>query len=314
VTVLERLRCRARALKRTVAFPEARDPRVVAAAVSLARRNIVTPLLVGDPDAADRVLARLGARGEVAVEPAETIAGRSDAPALESAIALLREGRVDAVVAGASHTTAQVVRTGLRSIGLRSNTRTVSSSFLMEVVSFRGSGAEVLTFADPAVVPSPGPSRLADIAREAVRTHSLVTGSEPCVAFLSYSTLGSAEGRSVEQVREALRIFRNACPDVVADGELQADAALMPDVAQLKAPASAVAGNANVLVFPSLDAANIAYKLVERLAGATALGPVLQGLAAPLMDLSRGTSAEDIVHVAAVAALMAAATPAPDST
>lgn len=307
MTFLERLESRARALGRTVAFPEARDPRVIDAAVSLARRKIVTPLLVGDPDAADRGLARLGARNEVAVEPLAAISGRP-APALESAIALLREGRVDAVVAGAEHTTAQVVRAGLRGIGLRAGARTLSSSFLIEVADFRGRGAEVLTFADPAVVPSPGPVRLADIAREAVRTHSLVAGGEPRVAFLSYSTLGSADGRSVEKVREGLRLFRKACPDVAADGELQADAALMPDVARKKAPGSPVAGNASVLVFPDLDAANIAYKLVERLAGATALGPVLQGLAAPLMDLSRGASAEDIVHVAAVASLMADAT------
>ena len=143
-----------------------------------------------------------------------------------------------------------------------------------------------------------------EIAREAVRLRRQVVGDEPRVAFLSYSTLGSAGGRSVERVREAARRFRAVEPDVAADGELQADAALVPEVARGKAKASPVAGTANVLVFPGLDAANIAYKLVQRLAGALALGPILQGLGAPMNDLSRGASVSDIVHIGAITALM----------
>ena len=277
MTFTDRLADRARRLGRTVALPEAQDPRVSAAAALLSRRAIATPVL-----------------------------GNS----LEDAVAMLRDGRVDAVVAGAVHTTAEVARAGLKGVGLRPGVRTLSSSFFMEVREFRGRGPEVLTFADPAVVPSPGPARLAEIAAGAVRTRRLVVGDEPQVAFLSYSTLGSAAGRAVDRVREGLRLFREAHPDVAVAGELQADAALVPEVARTKAPGSRVAGRANVLVFPDLNAANIAYKLVQRLAGATALGPVLQGLSAPLLDLSRGVSVEEIVHVAAIAVLLSDA-PAP---
>lgn len=272
MTFTERLAERARRLGgRTVALPEAQDPRVREAAALLSRRAIAAPVL-GD--------------------------------SLDDAVAMLRDGHVDAVVAGAVHTTAEVARAGLKVVGLRAGARTLSSSFFMEVREFRNERPEALTFADPAVVPSPGPARLAEIAEESVRTRRLVVGDEPRVAFLSYSTLGSAAGPSVEKVREGLRLFRRACPEVAVDGELQADAALIPEVGRAKAPGSPVAGRANVLVFPDLDAANIAYKLVERLAGARALGPVLQGLSAPLLDVSRGASAEDIAHVAAIAALL----------
>lgn len=276
MTFPERLADRARRLGggRTVALPEAQDPRVREAAALLSHRAIATPVL-----------------GE----------------SLDAAVAQLREGKVDVVVAGAVHTTADVARAGLKGVGLRAGASTLSSSFFMEVREFRGRGPEVLTFADPAVVPSPEPARLAEIAEETVRTRRRVVGDEPRVAFLSYSTLGSAAGASVEKVHEGLRLFRQACPGVTADGELQADAALIPEVARSKAPVSPVAGRANVLIFPDLDAANIAYKLVERLAGARALGPVLQGLSAPLLDVSRGASAEDIANVAAIGALLSGA-------
>ena len=279
MTFADRLAARARRLGRRIAFPEGDDLRVAEAVRVLRSRGVVEPVLVE--------------------------AGEDEA--LSRAVAMLRGGAVDGVVVGAVHTSAEVVRAGLKGVGLRPGVRTLSSSFFMEVDGFRGCGAEVLTFTDAGVVPEPGPRRLVEIAREAVRTRGLVVGDQPRVAFLSYSTLGSAGGRSVERVREAVRRFRAACPDVPADGELQADAALIPGVAETKAPGSFTAGRANILVFPSLDAGNIAYKLVERLAGATALGPILQGLRAPLNDLSRGASVTGIVHVAAITALMAGA-------
>ena len=277
------LEARARRLGRTIAFPEGDDPRVAEAAAILGRRGVVRPVVL-EAEAED-------ADGQ----------GR-----LQRAVGMLRGGRVDGVVAGAVHTTAEVIRAGLKGVGLRPGVRTLSSSFLMEVGDFRGAGPEVLTFTDAAVVPEPRPRQLATIASEAVRVRRLVVGDEPRVAFLSYSTLGSAGGRPVEKVKEGVRRFREACPDVATDGELQGDAALIPEVARVKAPGSPVAGTANVLVFPDLDAANIAYKLVQRLAGAVALGPILQGLRAPLNDLSRGASVTDIVRVAAITALMSA--------
>lgn len=282
MTFGEQLESRAGRLGRRIAFPEGDDPRVAAAAERMARKSVVEPVFVGEEGG-----------------------GPDAASALQRAATMLREGEVDGVVAGAAHATAEVVRTALRVVGLREGVRTLSSSFFMEVREFRGRGAEVLTFTDAGVVPAPGRRQLVEIAAEAVRLRRQVVGDEPRVAFLSYSTLGSAGGRSVETVREAARRFRALLTDVAADGELQADAALIPEVARAKAPGSAVAGTANVLVFPSLDAANLAYKLVQRLAGAVALGPILQGLRAPMNDLSRGASASDIVQVAAITALMA---------
>lgn len=285
MTFADRLQARAGRLGCRIAFPEGDDPRVAEAAELLAQRSVVRPVLLREE----------GKQG----------GGGGPDGALHRAAAMLCDGEVDGVVAGAVHTTAHVLRAALGKVGLMDGVRTLSSSFFMEVSPFRGSGAEILTFTDCAVVPAPGPRRLAEIAAEAVRLRRRVVGDEPRVAFLSYSTLGSAGGQSPETVREAVRRFRRKAPEVAAEGELQADAALVPRIARVKAPGSAVGGRANILVFPNLDAANIAYKLVQRLAGAVALGPILQGLKAPVNDLSRGASVSDIVLVAAITALMA---------
>ncbi|MDE2663911.1 MAG: phosphate acyltransferase [Gemmatimonadota bacterium] len=269
---IDGLRARAAALERRIGFPEAHETRTALAIRRLREEGWVRPVEIRD-----------GSGG------------------LERAAQCLAAGELDGVVAGAVHPTADVIRAGLKVVGLADGVETVSAAFYMV---FPGPGERVLTLTDAAVVPAPTPAQMAESASAACDAHRAIAGEEPVVAFLSYSTLGSAAGPAVEHVREALDIFRHRRPEIAADGELQADAALVPDVAALKAPGSPVAGRANLLVFPGLDAANIAYKLLERLAGARALGPVLQGLRRPLNDLSRGASASDIVDVACITALM----------
>ncbi len=221
---------------------------------------------------------------------------------LKVAAEWLSDGQLDGVVAGATNTTADVLRAGLSHLGVKGDPGVITSSFTMVLP---GDTERVLTLSDPAVIPSPTPDQLAVGAAAACDARAIIVGDTPRVGFLSFSSYGSASGPEVDRVLEALSAFRRIRPDVPSDGELQADAALVPEVGCAKAPDSPVAGRANVLVFPSLDAANIAYKLIERLAGARALGPILHGFPRQLSDLSRGASVEDIIDVACVTALLA---------
>ena len=306
VSFLEELRERAARAPRRIGFPEVLEERTAAAVRRLSAEGLARVVAVVAEEEAGRVRERLPDVEVRAVTSPAGASGGDDGP-LRQAARLLARGELDGVVAGARAPTASVVRAALGEIGPAEGIRTVSSSFYLTEMPRDPSGAGVLTFTDAGVVPEPTPEQLAEIAAAACDARRTIVGDEPRVAFLSYATRGSAGGAAVERVRAALARFREIRPAVEADGELQADAALVAEVAQRKAPGSAVGGRANVLVFPDLGSGNIAYKLVERLAGARALGPILQGLARPMNDLSRGASVVDIVEVTCITALMAGA-------
>jgi len=250
----------------------------------------------GDPRL-EEVIAHIHRRRERKGVDAAMAADLARQP-LYFAASLVALGHAHASVAGAQHTTPEVIRAGLHCVGCAEDGDLVSSMFLL------ARGAEAISYADCGVVPDPNPAQLALIAATTARNHALLTGSEPRIAFLSFSTKGSAEHPRVAKMQEALAIFRERYPSYEADGELQFDAAYTVEVALRKAPDSLVAGQANVFIFPDLDSGNIAYKITERLAGFAAYGPLIQGLAKPCLDLSRGCKSDDIVSVAAIAALM----------
>lgn len=318
-TIIENIRKRAAKLQKHIIFPEAEDERVLKAADYLTDKKICEVTLVGDPNVIksvsknksihiidtakpfpnmDELTERVWQRRKEKLEDraeVETILKNR----LNYAAAMVDAGYADGCVAGSIASTGEVIRSAIQGIGLKEDTKIVSSCFLMVLKN-----QQVITYADCGVVPYPNIEQLADIAIESARTHQLLTGEEPIVAMLSFSTKGSAQHECIDLVRTALKLVQSKSPKLAIDGELQFDAAFIPEVAMRKAPNSNVAGNVNVFIFPNIDAGNIAYKITERLAGATATGPILQGLAKPMMDLSRGCNWQDIVNAACVAALM----------
>jgi phosphate acetyltransferase len=320
--LLNDIKNKAAKLKKTIVLPESHDERVLKAAEILTKEKLVSVITLGnevkvresakklnvnlegvriiDPMSSDKlsdftnIFYNLRKHKGITIEKARETLQRD----LFFGAMMVKEGMADGSVSGSTASTSDVMRAGIQCIGMPEGISIVSSFFLMLFTD------RTFSFADCAVVPMPDANQLADIAISTADNHKKLTGEEPFIAMLSFSTKGSAEHESVDKVIEATKIVRQKRSDINVDGELQFDAAIIESIGKKKAPGSEVAGKANVLVFPDLNAGNIGYKIAQRLGGAEAVGPMVQGLKKPFFDLSRGCSVDDIVNTSAIAALM----------
>jgi phosphate acetyltransferase len=306
--IIKKIREKAGRNKKTIALPEYNDKRVSDSVRIIEAENIATPLLLTpdriDPGLKKRYIEEFYELRKAKGVDMATVEKLFEDPLYYAAM-LTRDGKVDGFVAGAAHTTADVCRAAITGIGIDERLMIASSCFIMAVPNCDFGDEGTFIFADCGLVPEPNARQLACIGIAASELGSKVLGFTPRIGFLSYSTKGSAKGKSIDKIQEVLKILKEMEPDLLADGELQVDAAIVPEVAKIKYPDSPVGGKANVLIFPNLDAGNICYKMTERLAKARALGPLLMGLRKPCSDLSRGCSADDVADCVAVTAIRA---------
>ena len=326
MAIIDVLKEKAKADKKTIVLPESEDRRTYEAAAKILKEGIADIILVGseedvkkngegldltgikvvDPATSDRTAAYIDKRVELRSKKGMTPEQAKEIllnQYLYYGVMMVKMGDADGMVSGACHSTADTLRPCLQILKTKPGTKLVSAFFLMEVPNCEFGENGTFVFADCGLNQDPTPEELAAIAASSAESFRSLVGAEPKVAFLSHSTKGSAKHALVDKVVEATKIAKEQNPDLKLDGEMQLDAAIVPSVGAAKAPDSDVAGKANVLIFPNLDAGNIGYKLVQRLAKAEAYGPVTQGIAAPVNDLSRGCSADDIVGVVAITAV-----------
>ena len=329
--LFQTLKAKVRPLRKRILLAETNDERVLKAAAQVQQESFARVVLLGAKDALAKPLRQAGAdpeglefipgddpkrleafaatyfdlRKHKGITPED--AERTVRDPLHYGALLVRAGEVDGMVAGSASPSSHVIRAALHCVGMREGVKTASSCFITVFPRTQFGMNGVLLFADCGVVPDPTADQLVDITRSAAASWRLFTGTEPIVALLSFSTKGSAQAPGPRKMVEVAERLHHLEPDLVVDGELQADAALVPDVARRKCPSSPVGGRANIIIFPSLEAGNIGYKLAERLGGGEAVGPILQGLTKPINDLSRGTNVQAITDVVAVTAVQALA-------